>query len=1804
MSKNRLAKIGGVFALFATLVAGVVVGTTSCAPDPATCEHKEVTSAITLQATCVEEGSETDTCKACGTVVATRRIAVKGHTYSRTSSTSATCETAGSEVYACATCQDSYTVVLKATGHNFVVSAEQSSTATCTTAGKTVKVCSNAGCTMQEVSTTSALTHDWSGYTCTGRTCQRTGCGATEQATVAHKFVADSQNSVAATCETAGVTAERCSICKTATRTETIEPLHHQFVDETAWEEVGAPSPAGQCLMTQTQANICTRCGEVTRQVTVPTHNYQLTVLTQATCLQAGTRGYKCTACGGLEQGKTPISYTADHTWEQDGAAAYGLGATVYTCSVNGCNAQRTEYTGTTASGVDSTVLQNELTLKDENSGKLTSVKLNETVLNSVGSKSVDVGIAEVDNATLDADAQERVGNSPVYDFTLVEAGTTNAIPFGDGGVITIRLPYELQPGEDPGSITIFYINDEGALDVLEGTYLDGYVTVQTTHFSYYTVGKYTAQEICARYGHNYEVQQRAANCVLSGYYIKTCTRCGDVHNDTRRYIPALGHTLVRNTAESKEATCTVNGLDKRECSNDGCDFVYTNVIAATGHVWQKNTDCKAASCTQAGYDNYTCATCQAKNKVDLPQLPHSYDKEVVKATCTTIGYTTYTCSMCKQSHKGDFADAMGHSWDIASPTCGRGQHCLVCNTAGSPATGSHNMQNGKCAVCGYGCAHELSLVETQTATCTGAGYSSYKCTLCQATVVQDYVNAKGHAEDALGICTVCNEVGTKFASKFAALYASLKTNKYSMTMDGLKFTIVTTQRGETETVVSTADANVQFILDGEKMIFWCDEVAATSIDGENNVISAKMYGDGTNVYIYNEMNVEGASISVDKIYLRVPYESILVSITSSMGGIVMPDDGDYEMGDSDRPSFEMNGESAAKPMSVSMESGEMGGGMGGMFSLENIQGMITALFTPERIETITSILSKNTGVFTDLVGEIFSTAFTRSVDGTGVTRITVNLQNILTLNERLYSMTAAELIDSYLGKGALENIVTELKALESKKLGEFVSEIFTAIQPYGIEQSFVFDLIDSAVIMFTGNEQFSISAMLSSDAMGGTPINDLLAMIPGFPQGAKLGAMVDEYAAMLKEIKVYEYLATLSGGPNMTAEKAQAEAKELYDMVKSFVNPAFYSASIYVDAEAKIVKAEVAITNMDLAFEPTQDVAVSVKGNGTITLLPTAKIPENPAAFTAEWETAYSTLFTVLNRAISATSENMLEVDDSYFTIQNGKVCLVEYSMDNGGMPTLNYLDLATMPTEIEKGCTGIYKFSFNYQSDYVDIYCNIGTGALTEGYGHQYQKIANPAGLLTPEQLTKCEQKGYTYYKCQQTGCGHVYRDTTVKSHEDAERQVLNPGAKVCTEGTTVEHYCTVCNKVLGTQTDVYEHWLIKNRNFITVATGHGTKYIALASCGCGYEQEIDINVDEDGCWFESQISSQPITSGDKQVGMKYVYACAVTENPCKTTMTLERYDAVAETSLGKCMYVTKKVYTFYNNGTKIGDSITVKDLSYAHTMVEGSLNGPNSKHGICSVCGYETYDSYRIDEYGREIAEVSYGKLNGEYMEYNDWYYEFENPNSCFARVFRRDTPDGEYRQAGTTSVHARSYVTLAPATCTQNRIVREECVVCHTSYSINYFSAEGHDFNRSGDILICETCGLETVKGDGPTALEDLTAHTHYAVSDCYVVGYNREWRNDFHVSVVLVAPAEEVGGTERRLEIAGLSIDVRAQEADETLNSGVIVFSQADVAAYAQEVGVALSDCVVEVTIIPVEPNESYVCTIGLTDLVG
>ena len=262
------------------------------------------------------------------------------------------------------------------------------------------------------------------------------------------------------------------------------------------------------------------------------------------------------------------------------------------------------------------------------------------------------------------------------------------------GDVRCYGAPPTVQPGGaaehsfEPGIVTIHYNPDPvygWTLDT-DGTW-QGY--------------KVSSKGACLHTGYGTTKNTVPATCGADGRIDTVCANCGDVI--ATKVIPATGAHTWDNGTVTTEPTETTPGVRTFTCAV--CSQTKTEVIPATGahtFVFTKNV---APSCTEAGYDLYTCRDCGASEQRNVkPALGHKWDSGTVttEPTENAPGTMTYTCTVCGQT-KTEVIPATGphtHVWGEGTVTVAptettpgvRTYTCTVCGQTRTeiiPATGS-----------------------------------------------------------------------------------------------------------------------------------------------------------------------------------------------------------------------------------------------------------------------------------------------------------------------------------------------------------------------------------------------------------------------------------------------------------------------------------------------------------------------------------------------------------------------------------------------------------------------------------------------------------------------------------------------------------------------------------------------------------------------------------------------------------------------------------------------------------------------------------------------------------------------------------------------------------------------------------------------------------------------------------------------------------------------------------------------------------------------------------------------------------
>lgn len=517
--------------------------------------------------------------------------------------------------------------------HKYVLDEAKSVAPTCTTAGTRVYTCELCHEASYSDSLT-ALGHDFQAQDDCEKPMLCSRCDATKAAP-GHKYALNAEHSHARTCDTDGVMTYECSVCHD-TYEDKEGALGHNLLGD--WKPNGSRADAEtKCLYHDEYINTCSNCGEVTKTEDVYRHSYIAKIIKEATCVAKGEKQYICKVCGDI-QGTEEIPVAADaHKWDEGTTEG---NVTTFHCQNEGCNATKTSVVAT----------EKNIEVSSADFAAVQEVQLSNAALEfDTASKSLLEGQSlkiEVKETTAGQIVinEDIPADTKVYDFSITDS-SDNPLAFSEGnsGKVTVRLPYEIQEGEDADNIIIHYVDENGNIAEFEAKYENGYAVFETSHFSYYLVTYMTPAQACEKFGHRYgETIEVKATCLSRGYKYEVCARCGKVNMHDE--VAALGHNFVEDTEGEKEATCTEAGHSGYVC--DRCGEHYGTTTPALGHSYEQK-DVVAPTCTEAGSITFKCRNCDDSYVQTIPAKGHTYVAQTTEATCKAEGKIEYVCKDC-----------------------------------------------------------------------------------------------------------------------------------------------------------------------------------------------------------------------------------------------------------------------------------------------------------------------------------------------------------------------------------------------------------------------------------------------------------------------------------------------------------------------------------------------------------------------------------------------------------------------------------------------------------------------------------------------------------------------------------------------------------------------------------------------------------------------------------------------------------------------------------------------------------------------------------------------------------------------------------------------------------------------------------------------------------------------------------------------------------------------------------------------------------------------------------------------------
>ena len=231
-------------------------------------------------------------------------------------------------------------------------------------------------------------------------------------------------------------------------------------------------------------------------------------------------------------------------------------------------------------------------------------------------------------------------------------------------------------------------------------------------------------------------------------------------------------------------------------------------------------TEAKNSTCTQEGYQIYTCSICGNSYKETISKKAHSYTTKIVAPTCTEQGYTLHACSNCGNNYKDTYTNAIGHNYVLnsqKSTTCtASGEKVYKCSKCGSTKTETVNATGHNyttklvaptCTEKGYtlhtckncnnsykdtytnALGHNYKLTSEKAATCTTDGEKIYTCSRCGDTKTET-VKATGHSYTTNVIAPTCTEKGytlhtfSKCGDSYKDTYTNALGHDYKLTSE------------------------------------------------------------------------------------------------------------------------------------------------------------------------------------------------------------------------------------------------------------------------------------------------------------------------------------------------------------------------------------------------------------------------------------------------------------------------------------------------------------------------------------------------------------------------------------------------------------------------------------------------------------------------------------------------------------------------------------------------------------------------------------------------------------------------------------------------------------------------------------------------------------------------------------------------------------------------------------------------------------------------------------------------------------
>lgn len=1633
--------------------------------------HEWGEGTVTTEATCEQEGVRTFTCSCNQTK--TEPIAKKEHSYTMVE-TKPTCTTAGSKLYTCS-CGNSYSDPIAATGHNYKTTEYAP---TCAAYGYTHSVCQNAGCDSEYKKLTTILDHNYaldttlsSAATCSADgsnvyVCQNAGCQYSYSETVkatAHHYVLDADSVQEVSCLVHGQATYVCDGCQDSYTVVTQAAKGKHNLTGVTWT-ASEPVHLDGCNYKIVETAECVDCHEVvTREKTIQQHNHAVEVV-DPTCTTPGLLVYTC-ACGDTYEKEYAINPNA-HVWgDPDGEGV----STCYECSA-------TKKELVVENGA---VSKNDVTadteLKLDNNA---TMQMDQTLIDKLpANATLGADVVDKDALDIDEDVKDRIGDSPIYNFTLTDG--TNNIDF-DGGKMTVKVPYTLGAGEDPNNIVVWYLADNGEVEAIPATYVNGEAVFEVTHFSRYTVVRMTPEELCAKLGCEEYTIKYPATCTADGYTLVVCKRC--------------------------HKTETVNAVE------------------AYGHDYTKTT--VSATCTTGGYDSYACTRCGDSYKANYVDAKgHSYTDTVVAATCATKGYTLHTCSACQGTYKDAYTDAIGHSFNEGT--------CVKCGAIdnGYVAAEDNFYFNLIESLLGIDNLYvKLSDVKITissyeviggTETLDGSAVLTLDLVHLMLTVDENgNPIAKGEGK----------MVGTADTANFFGQFNGISGNVVVVLKDGALYLFVEAEadgekhQGEIFIDITKSEAMDSFeqmaqIVSTLEMLYseGLDDIIAGIKELRGNPINGVIAAIMEYVYVKEE-TATGYVFTLN--YDRLPeiYDVVMNKNVAEIFDVIFGEGALFELTNWVKTTWTKDFGTVEAELSDLCTS--IGVDLKDVYAYINtVVGMMSG--SPE---------DQNDPEYKafdveELIAELRDTLVCDYVNGMAGegNEITAEqfAEQIDSIVEQIGSLTVMDLYEMIFassqpdspsegdnGNNGNNSYPSDDEYYGPTENGDAPKYSDVAEEPDPIREQIVAiaEMLKGISITFTTDKDGAFISFNINVDIEDLPIGSANSetVTPDKNESYIPGADEAPYAARESVTTVVKVSASGAFVVNTTGTVAKDFADVIANITNKVNKVTFNEGDEIVD-----------INPSDDDYYRTEYYVVSHEGK--LYFVPMLKTYDIRFDYYSEYEDVVLDGVACRKYVCKIYNHDVACIDDIYqYFLESNCNGYIDYSFDtNSGYYSVTYDVYMSESGEL-------IKVELNKERTFVkENYRSYGsvpslTYSVSEGKFYLYEDMHNL--VLTDNKKPVCCDQGVKTYTC--TACGY-----TEKEYYDGPETIetlvtLKTPGTTCEAGVHVEQKCKVCNKVYDSYDTNYH---AMSSRIIPVDSACGNTYVSLKICACGkFSEHYTWNgygFIEGNCII-GLLEEEYEDVVDKENGeLKYpdgrfgvyraTYRCAV--EGCNVEYTFDRYTIHYA---DECK--ARTFYTYNVNGTEY-TLVATEDFhtSEGYEELPNVQVGPYSvPHGrtTCSIC-HEVVEDYLYleDKYGRVL--VNYNNLTGSgtmrifnsdctYQDYKldenlNYYLQGGNGDGYYG-----DDYLGYYNKQH-ADVWYDGYHHIE-GTCTQAGRDERYCPACHLIENEVSHYPEGHSFEYDYDreLYVCYRCGVESTKGvDANFIMEDF-AHLNDFSNDIF------------------------------------------------------------------------------------------------------